>query len=233
MKAPCKCFLVKEFIKYDVEKLIFNFFKTSQRRYLGNIDFSIPKSEKCNEIIKFGRGYYSSVLEGHALRSYFFGLIFAELLELKIDKEVFFAGSYLHDIGLAQPNKEKTFEVVGADMAVKFCEEYFDRNNLGVIHNMVELHDAIGVASKKQNETKLLHMGAGVDIAGLWSYRIHPKNRDEVYNLYPSQGHNIEIINLLKLRLEQNPNMFLSSLINMGFFNKMKKYQKSLEIYTS
>lgn len=46
MKAPCKCFLVKEFIKYDVEKLIFNFFKTSQRRYLDNIDFSIPKSEK-------------------------------------------------------------------------------------------------------------------------------------------------------------------------------------------
>lgn len=175
------------------------------------------------KIITLADKLYDGPLFNHGIRSYAFGKILMSLNDEKVDNEVFFIGSLLHDLGLIKDCTGTTFELIGADEACAHCSDILTAKQLDIIHEMILLHGAIGYAENKSNELKYLHYGAGVDVADLWSHRLNEQNYFEVYSKYPSQGHIPYMIDLLKKRMNENPNMYLSTVINLGFLGKMKK----------
>lgn len=229
-----KSFLIKEFLKHDFEKIIYNlksFNNKNGTNWLSKVNTSPPNSTRIKELLIRSDTLMSPVVKNHSLRSYLFGKVISFLDEQDVDEEVFFAGTYLHDLGLERECINTTFELVGANEAVRICSESFSEKEKEQIHEMIVLHDAIGTALSKSNELKYLHIGAGTDVAGLWSYRLNEKTMKSVYEEHPSLNHIEIMINLLKMRLKENPKMFLSQMINLGFLGKMKKYENSVKKY--
>jgi hypothetical protein len=83
----------------------------------------------------------------------------------------------MHDIGLIENNiGEDTFEIDGTRMASNFCiHNGMEVSKVDLIHEMVALHNSVGIAHKLDPEIALLHYGAGADVAGLWAYDLNKK----------------------------------------------------------
>jgi hypothetical protein len=75
----------------------------------------------------------------------------------------------MHDICLIENNiGEDTFEIEGTRMASNFCiYNCMEVSKVDLIHEMVALHNSVGIAHKLDPEIALLHYGAGADVAGL------------------------------------------------------------------
>lgn len=230
MKAPSKCFVIKEMLRMDFEKtryLLKQKFSSANGVSL-DLNFSIPDSRRITEVIERGNEIYDPAIAAHCIRSYFFGKIFANIEKKKIDDEVFFAGSFLHDIGLNQSSSSVTFEVAGANCASQMCQRSFSTTEISIISEMISLHDAIGMANSGSSELRFLHMGAGLDVAGLWSYLLPEDLILKVYREAPANNFSNTIISLLKERMREHPKMFLSTLIRLGFYGKIKKWHREV-----
>lgn len=221
---PTKCHLIKSFIKSDLEKLIFlskRLILNKGAKLYNSSELKIPDSELVRKAVSFAANLYPESVLNHSIRSYQYGYLLALEDNIKFDQEVFFIGSLFHDLGLTQKCHDSTFEHVGAVLGVqKYKELKKDslKENQDLIFEMIALHDAIGIADKKSNETKLLHMGAGIDIAGIWDYRLHKQQKKEIFKQYPLLDMKSLMKELLMIRLRENPKMYLSSLIKLGFF---------------
>lgn len=228
LKAPSKCGLIKSLVQHEVNELIYRMqriLSSSKGAYVRPFEWGVPKSIKANKILELAKQLNHPEILNHGLRSFAFGKILMRLSGEKVDDEVFFAGSLLHDLGLMRDCTGSSFELVGANEAYEHCEEIFEKRDLEVLYEMILLHDAIGMASDKSLELKYLHYGAGIDVADLWTHRISVENYKEVYNKYPSHNHIEFMISLLKQRLNENPKMYLSTLMKLGFTRKMRKHQ--------
>lgn len=228
-KPPTKCHLIKSFIKSDLDKFIFLCKKTISRKPYRLYDPSelfIPDSELIKRALQYASELYPESVLNHSIRSYQYGCILGFEDGVNFDSEVFFIGSLFHDLGLIHTCENTTFEKVGAELGVdKFKEFKSDssKREEDLIYEMIALHDAVGIADKKDNETKLLHMGAGIDIAGIWDYRLHKEQKSIIFKGYPLLDMKAIFKELLTLRMNENPNMYLSTLIKLGFFSKIDK----------
>ncbi|MDD0851735.1 hypothetical protein HBN50_01455 [Halobacteriovorax sp. GB3] len=226
--APSKCFLVKNLIKHEFKESLF---KLSKMIHLNKVDYlnediwEIPKSSRVEKILNLANELYEPALLNHGLRSYSFGKMMMKANNERVDDEVFFVGSLLHDLGLMRDCTHTTFEVAGAKEACSHCKDDFEARELDLIHEMIMYHDAIGVAESKSLELKYLHYGAGIDVADLWTHRLHEENYNEVFERYPGKNHISVMIELMKKRMKDNPKMYLSTLINLGFYEKMKSHR--------
>lgn len=63
------------------------------------------------------------MLVAHSERTYCFGALLAACDGLKLDKELFYLGCILHDLGLSEAHKEDlgSLEWVGAGLGRTFC----------------------------------------------------------------------------------------------------------------
>lgn len=232
LKAPSKCGLIKNLVKHEIRETIYKAQKllgSSRGRYIDEKDWETPKSERTSKILNLAKELNHPALFNHGLRSYSFGKIMMSIAGESVEDEVFFAGSLLHDLGLMRDCTGTTFELVGANEACGHCRSFFEKRELEIIHEMIVLHDAVGHAENRSKELKYLHYGAGIDVADLWSHRIDEINYTEVFQKYPSLDHINLMIQLMKKRLNENPIMHLSTLMNLGFTGKMKKH-KSLKL---
>ncbi|MBL4827566.1 MAG: HD domain-containing protein [Spongiibacteraceae bacterium] len=161
----------------------------------------------------------------HCLRSYAFGIAMAHKVKRKIDNEVFFLGAIMHDLGLTDDfSGENTFEVVGAQAARNFCvNNAINNNKADLIHEMVALHNSVGLAHKLDPEIALLHFGAGADVAGLWIGDIHKRTLEEILSRYSNKGCKEGMINLIHDQVIKKPNSYMATMVELGFLKKMAK----------
>ncbi|NBI53274.1 hypothetical protein EIZ48_11870 [Photobacterium alginatilyticum] len=164
-------------------------------------------------------------LLNHSLRSYAFGIAMAHKVKSKIDKEVFFLGSVMHDLGLTEKCMgTETFEVEGAREARAFCiHQGIEVDKADLIHEMVALHNSVGIAHKCDPEIALLHYGAGADIAGLWSYDLNKRTVEEVLAEYSDEGFKAGMIRLIEEQIAQKPNSYMATMVELGFLEKAAK----------
>jgi len=161
----------------------------------------------------------------HCLRSYAFGLAMAHKVKQPFDKEVFFLGAIMHDLGLTPEfDKGETFEIDGAKAARSFCIEHqIGAEKADLVHEMVAHHNSVGIAHKLDPEIALLHYGAGADVAALWISDIHKKTLSEVLSEYPRLDFKEGMSKLLSEQLSRKPTSYMKSLIQLGFLKKMEK----------
>jgi len=161
----------------------------------------------------------------HCLRSYAFGIAMAHKVKQPFDKEVFFLGAIMHDLGLTPEfDKGETFEIDGAKAARTFCIEHqISAEKADLVHEMVAHHNSVGIAHKLDPEIALLHYGAGADVAALWISDIHKKTLSEVLSEYPRLDFKEGMSKLLSEQLSRKPTSYMKSLIQLGFLKKMEK----------
>ena len=147
----------------------------------------IPDSELCRKTVDLAREVSAPVVLNHVLRTFMFGRIAAAQAGLKLDAELFFVAAVLHDLGLTERFAgSERFEVVGADAAERFlAEQGVDEPRRAVVWDAIALHTQVGIASRKQPEIALVHIGAGMDVLGLGIEAFEPRVISEVLEAFP------------------------------------------------
>ena len=215
------------FISGDCAKVIQRTKRFIQRKkvpYYPPDHYSIPNSENCQRALEIVEEFSPNFLTQHSLRSYAFGLGMAYKSKIEVDQEVFFMGSIMHDLGLTDHyDRGNTFELDGAIAAMTIAEDCgMSKIKSELIHEMVALHNSVGIAHKLEPEIALLHYGAGADVAGLWIEDIHPKTIQEILLEYPRGNVKDGMIRLMTEQISKKPFSYMSTLMELGFEKKIR-----------
>jgi len=132
-------------------------------------DWQAPDSALANQARGYAEELCSPMLVAHSERTYCFGALLAARDGLKLDKELFYLGCILHDLGLSDTHKDDpgSFEWVGADLARTFClNNGLAESRADIVHDAIALHSSIGVVHKCAPELAFVHFGAALDLVG-------------------------------------------------------------------
>ncbi|MEJ2763414.1 hypothetical protein VV869_05470 [Photobacterium sp. MCCC 1A19761] len=202
-------------------------YRISRRQppYLPSQAYAIPDSTLSRKALALVTECSPTFLLNHSLRSYAFGLAMAHKVKQPIDQEVFFVGSVMHDLGLTEAySGAETFEIEGARAAREFCLRHdLAPQKADLVHEMVALHNSVGVAHRCDPEIALLHFGAGADVAGLWGHDLNRRTIEEVLARFPEEGFKPGIIALIEQEVRQKPQSYMSTLVELGFLKQMAK----------
>lgn len=225
---PSKPCLIHAFIKTDVRNAVNRtkrFISREHLEYVAKNDYQIPDSENCLKALKLVQQHSPDFLLNHCLRSYAFGVAMAHKVKNSFDKEVFFLGSIMHDLGLVEPfDGAETFELEGAKAAHQFClEQGVEQTKAALVHEMIALHTSVGIAHKREPEIALLHYGAGADVLGLWLHDINKKTLQEILTEYPRLDFKEGMSKLVSAQIERKPHSYMKTLFDLGFIKNMKK----------
>lgn len=225
---PTKACLICRFISSDIthaSQRLRKFISRDHIKYVARETYKIPDSENCQKALAMVVEHSPPHLVNHCLRSYAFGISMAHKTKQTFDKEVFFLGAIMHDLGLTPKfDSGNTFEIDGAQAARSFCiKQALDAEKADLVHEMVVHHNSVGVAHKLDPEIALLHFGAGADVAGLWINDIHRKTLSEVLSDFPRLDFKQGMIKLLADQAKIKKQNYMTPLIELGFLKKIEK----------
>jgi hypothetical protein len=222
------CALIRAFAANDLSALR----DRAQRKwrgetiaYLARTHYRVPDSALCTAALELATQCCPDFLLNHSLRAYALGCCMAHKVHAVYDPELFFVGSILHDIGLTKRyDSGQAFELDGAQAAHAFCLAHGTGQDAAeLVHEMVALHDAVGVAHRREPEIALLHYGAGLDVAGLNLHDVHPRTLHEVLETYPGLGFREGFVRLLKDQVLRKPDSYIAGPVRLGFLGKIRK----------
>ncbi len=201
------------------------FISNNHVQYVAKNEYKIPDSRVCVRALEIVQACSPDFLVNHCLRSYAFGVAMAHKINKGFDQEVFFLGSIMHDLGLTNEfDGQDSFEIEGAKAAKMFCiDNKIDAKKSDLVHEMVALHNSVGVAHKREPEIALLHFGAGADVAGLWLNDINRITLEEVISEYPRLNFKQGMGKLISEQIERKPNSYMATMVELGFMRKMEK----------
>ncbi|MFD9333706.1 HD domain-containing protein [Streptomyces sp. NPDC060028] len=114
--------------------------------------------------------YADAVLLGHSVRSYAFGVRYAEQHGLAYDAELFYVSALLHDLGLTAPFDSHTlpFEEAGGHVArVLTAGLGWPVERRARAEEVIVLHMRDDVTAAEDVESHLLQVGTSADVSGL------------------------------------------------------------------
>jgi hypothetical protein len=115
------------------------------------------------------------VLLGHAYRTYAFGMAIGAIEGVEVDEELLFAAAMLHDVGLVGPRTTVDFTVSSARVARDVAEQVgLSTAATEIMRTAITMHHSPGVTVADGAVAYLLSAGAGVDVAGLKSWKMPP-----------------------------------------------------------
>jgi len=193
-------------------------------RYVSRERYAVPDSAVCRAALDLAAECSPAYLLNHCLRSYALGYGMGHLTVRPPDPELFFVGCILHDLGLTERyDTGAPFELDGASAAREFClAQGLGTDGADLVHEMVALHDAVGVAHRREPEIALLHLGSGLDVAGIQLAEVHPRTLAEIVETYPSLGMRDSFAALLEAQARRKPDSFISGFVGIGFAKKIR-----------
>ncbi|MDZ8261885.1 HD domain-containing protein [Nostoc sp. ChiQUE01b] len=174
---------------------------------MSSIHHSIPNSEICQKATQLVAEVSPTFLCNHCIRTFLFGDLLGQRDGLKCDRELLYLGAVLHDLGLSDRfDGEQRFEVDGADAAQAFVLEHgLSDEKAEIVWDAVALHTSLGIASRKQPEIALVHLGASADVLGIRMADILPETVEQVLDAYPRFGFNAAMTELLVSQVKRKP----------------------------
>lgn len=228
--APGLCYLIRQFAAGDMRELGR---KTSARMrgftppYVSAAEYAVPDSSACKKAVDLVREASPEFLFRHCVRTYAFAVAMAHKVNQTIDREVLFLGCIMHDLGLTSEHDHGgTFELDGAKAARSFCvHEGLFETRADLVHEMVALHNSVGVAHKLDPEIALVHFGAGADVIGLWVHDMNPRTLQEILEVSPRDGFGDGMARLIEGQIQRKPDSYMSSMVKLGFLKKLRSAQ--------
>jgi hypothetical protein len=231
-QAPSLCFLLRQFVKIDTRELfrkkLLRFWNNTAP-YVNASEYSLPESSACQKALALVQESSPDFLIGHCLRTHAFAIAMAHKVNCKVDREVLFMGCIMHDLGLTHiHDHNNTFEVDGARAARSLCiREGIDNRRANLVHEMVALHNSVGVADKREPEVRLVHYGAGADVIGLLLHDINPTTLEEILQTHPRDGFGEGMAQLIEDQINRKPDSYMSSMVKLGFLKKLRNTKLS------
>jgi hypothetical protein len=131
----------------------------------------VPDGDVALEAAALAQEACEPSLFNHCARTYFFAGLLAAKQKLKVDLEVLFLASILHDLGLTERFMgPERFEVQGADAAGSFLRTHgLTAERTSVVSDAILMHSSGFIAERRRPEIALLSVATGTDVVG---YRI-------------------------------------------------------------
>jgi hypothetical protein len=125
-------------------------------------------------------------LFNHAMRTFLFGSLVGRALGKRVDEEVLYLASVLHDLGLTERFEgDSPFEIQGAEAAKHFLEEHaYAAHKIGIVWDGIAMH-ASAIGQYKQPEIALVGQGAGADVVEPDFSHIKKSEVDEIVSAFP------------------------------------------------
>ncbi len=201
--------IVGMLVKSQIANLVQNLrYKLGWSKHsLANIDFeaiirpdsriAMAAEEMCQEL-------YTPILANHCYRTYYWGSLLGQVDGLRVDAELLYVGSLLHDLGLSEKYSPQAshscFALNGANVAYTLALEHgWDDVQAQTLYNSIGMHlNPLVSVAKHDPEAKLLGNGAYLDIVGLGHYRLSPQVIKKVHQLYPRDNFVAEILRVMK-----------------------------------
>lgn len=139
-------------------------------------------------------------LEGHSYRTWLFGRALAAVDGQKLDDELFYCGSLLHDFGIVSPTANRDFTLGSVERtracatAAGLADERAD-----LLADAICVHTTPGVNIEKDGAIGCyLQWGAMVDGAGLRIWDIADNNVEEVLRRYPRGDFKRQLVEMVR-----------------------------------
>jgi hypothetical protein len=139
---------------------------------------TVPDIPAISRAIELARERSEPYLFNHAMRSWLFAVILAQLKQTTHDGEVLAVTTILHDIGLSESfDGPLRFEVEGANAARTFARnEGIDERRAQLIWDGVALNSTPSISLYKETEVALCTGGIGLDWGG-FGYEAIPESQ--------------------------------------------------------
>ncbi len=159
-----------------------------------------------------------AVLVGHSYRTWLFGRALAVVDQSSLDEELFYAGSLLHDHGIAHPTPGRDFTLASADRTLACAMQAgVSDERAQALADAVCVHTTPGVALERDGALGCyLQWGAMVDGAGLRAWDIAPANVEEVVKRYPRPDFKRQLATMMRAEAAALPSGRFGLLVRCG-----------------
>jgi HD domain len=152
----------------------------------------IPDSKLCNEITELVRDTESELLFNHSSRVYYFGALTGLRRGLRFDRELLYAGTMFHDMGLTTrySSRSERFEVDGANTARDFLKAHdIAQSDIDLVWTAIALHTTPGIPVHMHPVIALVTAGVEMDVLGIAYDEFPAAQREAVVAAYPRTPH--------------------------------------------
>ena len=179
---------------------------------------TIPDTRLAGAAVELLTASSPATMVNHCFRTYRFGLALAERGGLAPDRELFFLGAALHDLGLTPAyDGPEPFEAIGADAAHEFLlAQGAAADRADLVAEAIRLHLLAGTAKDPRPEVALVSMGAAVDVFGLRIDRIDPDVTRRIVEEHPRLGFKDAVAALIGDQAARKPDSAIADLIRAG-----------------
>jgi hypothetical protein len=148
----------------------------------------IPDSTIAREATQLLRDTGSDLLFQHSMRVYLWAALAADRKGLVFDPELLYAGAMFHDLGLTEGFHKSPlrFEVDGANAARDFLRSHgIPEADVHKVWTAIAFHTTPGIPEFLHPEAALLHVAAGMDVAGRSYDQFTDEEREAVIAAFP------------------------------------------------
>ncbi len=188
-------------------------------------DWQAPDSALANQARGYAEELCSPMLVAHSERTYCFGALLAARDGLKLDKELFYLGCILHDLGLSETHKDDpgSFEWVGADLARTFClNNGLAESRADIVHDAIALHSSIGVVHKCAPELAFVHFGAALDLVGSRLEDVPKTDLSVILERYSRDNFCSEFGSCMHHQAASKPTSHIAGVVGIGFVDRFR-----------
>lgn len=150
----------------------------------------IPDSRIAREATELLRDMGSDMLFVHSMRVYAWGALAGERNHLTFDPELLYVGAMFHDLGLTERfhGSALRFEVDGANAAREFLRSQgIPEQSIDKVWSAIAFHTTPGIPQFMHPEAALLHLAAGMDVAGRSYDQFTDAEREAVTAAWPRE----------------------------------------------
>lgn len=149
-------------------------------------DIRVPDSNIVRQAENLARSVSHDVLFNHVMRCYWFGELFAQQEGKKVDSELMFLSSVLHDLGLTDhaPGPHR-FEIEGAGAAREFLvQQGVSIDRAQKVWDNIALH-TWDMNLFRDDTSRLMQLGLAYDVSGVPDAQLDPADVAEVVRCHP------------------------------------------------
>jgi HD domain len=169
--------------------------------------FSIPDSALAQKATRLVKEVSPNFLYNHCLRTFVFAQMIGARQGMNYDRELLYFGTIMHDLGLTERfDGEQRYEVNGADAARSFLlQNQVSEHKAELVWDAIALHTSIGIPTCKQPEIALVHIGAGVDVAGIGLEDLPPEIIEQAIEAFPRLNCGKALLDLILGQIKRKP----------------------------
>ena len=176
------------------------------------------------------RRYCSSALYAHSVRSYLWGVAYAERQGFDFDGELFYVAAMLHDVGLTRPfdAHQMPFEEAGGQVAWVFgAAAGWPDGRRTRVAQVIERHMWPAVDRVDDPEGHVVEVATGIDISGRGLELIPADLPAEVISAWPRLDLAAEFTGCLRVQAQRKPTSRAADLTRAGLDRALRTHPLS------